>query len=119
MPKPKTRSASKRTLTLENSDKIFQHPDGTINNETLESLLSDAITEELPKSQKIYVTHEERVKRFNPSNPRWKTVRYKTTVGKLMGLYKSIHGEEYSEPDGLELEKRYARNISGIGFGRD
>ena len=96
-----TKKKRVKTIHLDKSDSILFHPDGSIDEEILEDLLSDVDMLKLPKSSYVYTTREKRVSGFNPSDPEWESVRNKSRAGYLFSLYKKINGKNYT-PKTLE-----------------
>lgn len=103
---------AKRAIRLWGSDDILKYPNGDINTEILEQILEDASENNLDKSKLVLVTHEERVARFNPDNPRWKDVNYRFKLSYLFELYEKVTGSEYVIPSLKEKQKKISEGSS-------
>ncbi len=108
--------ATKRAIRLEGSDEMLEWPNGEIQHDVLERLLTDATEKKIEKSRLVIVIHNERVANFNPENPRYKNAIYRVPLKELYEMYKDINGEEFRpltpEEEDIRLEaigKRWRR----------
>lgn len=106
-------------VSLDQSNSILFHPDGSVDEEVLEDLLWEINSLKLPKSSYVYTACEKRVSGFNPCEPEWEQVTRRKRVGDLYLLYKEVTGRKYTpktlEESDDEMMMKLRRGQS-IGF---
>lgn len=98
----------KKPVVLAGSQSILLHPDRSFDRETLATLLGDALEQNLPRSARIEVTKEQRVRWFDPGSPEWELIGYTRTLGYLHKLYHDMTGRTYDAAEHQRVEEEHA-----------
>lgn len=88
---------AQKAIRLAGSDKILQWPDDSIEQETLEFILGDAVNKNVDRNRPVIVTHHERVRNFKPDNPDYKDVEYRVPLKELFEMYEAETGQEFTK----------------------
>jgi hypothetical protein len=101
----------KNILELKGFKEILRCPDGSYKIETLEKILSEAISNNINQDNLIVIISDQRVKNFNPDNPEWENTKERVHLRELFEIYKQIEGRDYREPTFEEAEGKRCKRI--------